>query len=349
MTTSSLVTCAPGFETHLKNELEMYSISAEPVADGLLVTYGSLSPRYPMMANNRLCFPRRIVFRPQEHACHDSSRLAQNICDFFCNAIQDESIFEPWPIVVDALRPGLLSAKKMHLVKTSILSRLKKAVSRVAKLGFFTHCLSVGPHRGLYVFFADQFRVYLGRSFWSGGQTRMRMQKGAPSRSFLKLEEAYRIFGKAPRCGEHVLDLGAAPGGWSYSAAQRQARVIAVDNGSLKAGAKNHLLITHVKQDAYHYHRIDSRKVDWLLCDLVDQPHQVLDLLTHWLKNHSCRHFIANLKFGHSDPIDLLMRIHDPAVGPGRFGFNYQARHLYHDRQEITVLGELIRPMWNRA
>ena len=43
--------------------------------------------------------------------------------------------------------------------------------------------------------------------------------------------------GLEPMPGERVCDLGAAPGGWSYSAAKRGASVVAVDNGPLKGGA----------------------------------------------------------------------------------------------------------------
>ena len=47
----------------------------------------------------------------------------------------------------------------------------------------------------------------------------------APSRSYLKIEEAYGILGREPAQGETVADLGAAPGGWSFSAAKRGAKV----------------------------------------------------------------------------------------------------------------------------
>ena len=83
-----------------------------------------------------------------------------------------------------------------------------------------------GPARGLFVFFADFGRVFAAREAWLGGQRRMADDDAAPSRSYLKVEEAYIVLGREPAAEETVVDLGAAPGGWSYSAAKRGARVI---------------------------------------------------------------------------------------------------------------------------
>ena len=79
-----------------------------------------------------------------------------------------------------------------------------------------------------------------------------------------------------PLPGESVADLGAAPGGWSYSAAKRGARVLAVDNGPLKGGAAGHPRIEHRRADAFGFHPGPGERFDWLLCDLVEEPHHVL-------------------------------------------------------------------------
>jgi 23S rRNA (cytidine2498-2'-O)-methyltransferase len=98
----------------------------------------------------------------------------------------------------------------------------------------------------------------------------------APSRSYLKVEEAYIVLGREPVAGETVVDLGAAPGGWSYSAAKRGARVIAVDNGPLKGGALDHPLIEHRREDAFHFQPPTGEVIGWLFCDLVEEPHHVM-------------------------------------------------------------------------
>ena len=97
----------------------------------------------------------------------------------------------------------------------------------------------------LHVFFADGANAYVGASVppwgsrWTMGIPRLRMPQGAPSRSTLKLAEAIQAFlgdqaGDLLRGGMKAVDLGAAPGGWTWQLVQRGLRVTAVDNGPLK-------------------------------------------------------------------------------------------------------------------
>src|SRR5688572_2843928 len=61
--------------------------------------------------------------------------------------------------------------------------------------------------------------------------TRAAKAKGFPARSVFKLEEIDRRV-KLLKAGQHVIDLGAAPGSWSLYAAQRvgtSGKVLAID------------------------------------------------------------------------------------------------------------------------
>jgi 23S rRNA (cytidine2498-2'-O)-methyltransferase len=163
----------------------------------------------------------------------------------------------------------------------------------------------------------------------------------APSRSYLKVEEAYLVLGREPQADETVVDLGAAPGGWSYSAAKRGARVIAVDNGPLKGGALNNPLIEHRLEDAFKFRPPAATSYDWLYCDLVEEPHHVMrNLVAPWLDGGWCRRFVINLKFGHVDALALLRELRAAESPFMRYAANVRIRHLYHDREEFTVVGE---------
>lgn len=69
-------------------------------------------------------------------------------------------------------------------------------------------------------------------------------------RSELKLYEAIELFGIPISSGELAVDLGAAPGGWSYVLASRGMRVTAVDPGELDIRVRDHPLITHARTTA---------------------------------------------------------------------------------------------------
>src|SRR5262249_4710034 len=152
---------------------------------------------------------------------------------------------------------------------------LKRKLSRVAKLATsgIPREINVGALRGLFVFFTDFGRVFVARDGFVHGPRRVADDPLAPSRSYLEVEGGCLVLGRAPQGGQSVCDLGAAPGGWSYSAAKRGARVVAVDNGPLKGGAQEHPQIAHRREDAFRFRPPPGEIFDWLYCDLVEEPH----------------------------------------------------------------------------
>ena len=136
-----------------------------------------------------------------------------------------------------------------------------------------------------------------------------------------------------------MVDLGAAPGGWSYSAARRGARVVAVDNGPLKGGAAGNPSIEWTAEDAFKFQ--PQRRADWLFCDLIAPPYEVLGLLRRWSESSWCRRFIVNLKFGRHDPLPLLAELLSTRAGIAPHCTVLRPRHLFHDREELTVVGML--------
>jgi 23S rRNA (cytidine2498-2'-O)-methyltransferase len=65
------------------------------------------------------------------------------------------------------------------------------------------------------------------------------------SRAEQKLDEALALFDLSVHPGDRVLDLGAAPGGWSYLLAERGATVTAVDPAELHALVAKHPQVDH--------------------------------------------------------------------------------------------------------
>jgi 23S rRNA (cytidine2498-2'-O)-methyltransferase len=331
--THLLAVCQPGYERIASAELGGISSDWE-YCDGAARHPGVLVLDEPA---GGWCFPWIIAPRAEDRTAGSVNALARSIANEFLDSLRGQRIQDPWPCLFRAAAVDGLAAHAAA-VEAEVLRLIRDKVARVARLA--TPEAPRGPWegRGLFAFFTEKNAASVAREFRLGGQRRMADDSAAPSRSYLKTEEAFIILGREPGTGETVVDLGAAPGGWSYSAAKRGATVLAIDNGPLKGGALNNPSIEHLRADAFAYE--PKEVVDWLFCDLVDEPHHVWRLIQQWLENGRCRAFVMNLKFGRADPHELLERVRDPISGlPAWCGDSFRVRHLHHDREEFTCVG----------
>ncbi len=326
--------CQHGYEALLEREL---------TEAGRAVT--EKGPGWALAADGAvadLAFPSLTLLAPREFRGESVNALAQQLADFFLESLRGERIEAAWPCVFQTVPEVVGLGRRASGVEKAFGELLRKKLNRIAKLAELEIPRTSGAVRGFFVHFVDFGRVYASREAWLGGQRRMADDDLAPSRSYLKVEEAYLVLGREPQAGETVVDLGAAPGGWSYSAAKRGARVIAVDNGPLKGGALNNPLIEHRLEDAFKFAPANGEVFDWLFCDLVEEPHHVMrNLVTPWLGGRWCRRFVINLKFGHVDSLALLREIRAADSPFTRHATGVRIRHLYHDREEFTVVGEI--------
>ncbi len=286
-----------------------------------------------------LCFATTTLADPATLEAGTVNGLIGGLGDYFATAFRDVRITTPWPLQFVAA-PGTDGLGGRATVLAREWQRwLDGRMSRVAKLASEDTPAPHVLHRGLLVFVSGYDRLTAATRFQFWGQRRMKDDPKAPSRSYLKVEEAYGVLGEEPATGQTVADLGAAPGGWSYSAARHGARVDAVDNGPLKAGAAGNPLITHRREDAFTFRPAPGRRYDWLFCDMIENPYRVTELVERWVAEGWCRHFIVNLKFGHHDPVVLAAKLREPGRGLIRNCAVLRIRHLFHDREEITLVG----------
>jgi 23S rRNA (cytidine2498-2'-O)-methyltransferase len=179
---------------------------------------------------------------------------------------------------------------------------------------------------------------------WVGGIPRLKLAHDAPSRSALKLEEALLSLLSAEerarwmKSGQQAVDLGAAPGGWSWVLARAGLSVTAIDNGPLADSAMGTGLIKHLHSDGFRWR--PPHPVDWLVCDMVEQPKRVAALMGDWLIEGDARRAIFNLKLPMKkrwqEVREQLDTLHSRLQQAG-LDLQLRARQLYHDREEITV------------
>lgn len=178
---------------------------------------------------------------------------------------------------------------------------------------------------------------------WFMGIPRVRVGRDAPSRSAGKLAEALMVFlddsnAHELKAGMRAVDLGASPGGWAWVLAQRGIRVTAVDNGPMAAAAMATEMVEHVRGDGFTYR--PHHPVNWLVCDMVESPSRVAQLVAEWIARGHARHAIFNLKLPMKKRLEEVRRCEEIiAKRLEREDINYtlQIKHLYHDREEVTL------------
>jgi 23S rRNA (cytidine2498-2'-O)-methyltransferase len=197
--------------------------------------------------------------------------------------------------------------------------------------------------------FISGTEAYLGVSLidnssaWSMGIPRLRLPKEAPSRATLKLEEAWHHFIPAAEwerrlaASMRAVDLGAAPGGWTWQLVQRGMFVEAVDNGPMDPALMDSGQVIHRLSDGFLFE--PKKNVDWLVCDIVDKPARVSSLIIKWFSKGYCREAVFNLKLPmkqrYLEVKKCEQRILTELKSLGVTA-SIQFKQLYHDREEVT-------------
>ena len=224
--------------------------------------------------------------------------------------------------------------------------------NQLKKQGWLAKSGQAKGSMSLHILFVRSGCCYVGyayndnRSPFFMGIPRLKFPTDAPSRSTLKLEEAILTF--VPQAEEKKrfteemagVDLGACPGGWTYQLVKRGLFVYAVDHGKMAASLHATGRIEHCAEDGFKFQPPKRKQIDWLVCDMVEQPIRISKLMAKWLINGWCRETIFNLKLPMKkryQEVQLCLNYLEEELTKQGFWFKIQAKHLYHDREEITV------------
>jgi len=341
MATQFLITCKTDYEKILAREVALYNFTPQTKGQGWILAQANDETFTKENETQTIipCFAHSIRENPIPVSASSVNSLTDELINLFTTNLGTKRITDSWAFQFSSSGSEQL-IHRAKSVEKHWLDKLQKKMSRVAKLAREGIPFSASFAQGFFVHFTDFNQVFVSFKALSAGQQRMLMDPKSPSRSYLKLEEAFRIYGHEPKRNEKVIDLGAAPGGWSYSALKRGALVIAIDNGPLKDPVKLHYNMRHLKVDALKFTYDYPKPVDWLLCDILEKPEIILELLHQWLGNKWCNNFIINIKVGRNDPIVLLNKIRNYEDGLLPYCQSLHIRQLYHDREEITLMGQ---------
>jgi len=117
-----------------------------------------------------------------------------------------------------------------------------------------------------------------------------------PSRAYLKLQEALVRSRRWPQAGEHCLDAGASPGGWTWVLTLLGARVTAIDRSPLDERLMQDPLVTYINHDAFTLNPGELGPVDWLLSDVICYPPRLYGWIEKWLASGLAKNYICTNK-----------------------------------------------------
>lgn len=339
---SLLLYCRAGFEGECAAEIQDHAaaqgvagyVKAKPEAGYVLFTSydgtaGELARRLPFRS---LIFARQMLATPELLSdLPTDDRIAPLLA-----ALPAAQFGEVWLETADTNE-----AKELAGFCRKFAPPLKQALIRARRLS-----AEPGLPR-LHLFFLSSAAVYPALSWpdnasnWPQGIPRLRFPSAAPSRSTLKLDEAIQHFltpaeqEQRLQPGMRAVDLGAAPGGWTWQLVRRHLQVLAVDNGALAPALLESGLVTHRREDGFRYR--PPQPVDWLVCDMVEQPARIAHLVAQWLARGDCREVIFNLKLPMKKRYAEVQRcagiIQEELAGRE---YRLAFKQLYHDREEVT-------------
>ncbi len=182
---------------------------------------------------------------------------------------------------------------------------------------------------------------------WPLGIPRLRAHADAPSRSALKLEEALLVLVderervSLKHDGARAADLGASPGGWTWVLVRNGLHVQAIDNGPLQGQLLDTGRVEHLRADGFSWQ--PPQPLDWMVCDMVEQPRRVAERMATWFREGWCRYAVFNLKLPMKKRWQETRLCLDLFAQQAEKPLIIRAKQLYHDREEITVFATIRR------
>lgn len=161
-----------------------------------------------------------------------------------------------------------------------------------------------------------------------GEMTFQEDQVNPPSRAYLKLWEFFTCHAPyLPKPSEHLLDMGACPGGWTWVMQSFGGKVTAVDKAPLEERIARLPNVEVLLESAFGLDPARLAQVDWFFSDIICYPDRLLELVKRW-HAHGVRKFVCTLKFQKDTDHVTTQRFIDELGG--------KVVHQHHNKHEVT-------------
>ncbi len=256
---------AKGFEQDLAEELRIHGVKVEDVRERLFLADGFFDAAW---AQNIWLDPVFLPIRSVGHAVQALKAIQRN--------------WKAHP--VDHFRRAALIEQQLPPVKARPLPFGKAAPS--SPLGAWTlwdrdlllhssRCTSPFPD-GEVCFEEDRVNP--------------------PSRAYLKLWETFTLLGEKPGQGELCVDLGSAPGGWTWVLASLGARVFSIDKSPIEKAVASMAAVDFCVGSGFGLEPETAGVVDWLFSDMACYPERLLGTVLKWMDAGAAKNYVCTIK-----------------------------------------------------
>ena len=341
--------CRAGFEPDLATEflalagVKPITLAAVPLSGYVHVTFAGRAAKkaHAQLAWSKLVFARQFMRAQIESIPLPTNDRVTPILDAATKYLAASGIDK-----INSMRieyPDTNDGKALSKLSQTLETRVGSQLAGLHLIDDKNPALPV-----LHVLLTPDRQALLGLSDpatsspWRNGIPRLRMPRDAPSRSTLKLAEAFHVFlgeneERLLQSEMRAVDLGAAPGGWTWQLIHRGLHVTAIDNGILRGELVDNALVRHLREDGFRYR--PRKPVDWMVCDMVEQPVRIATLVAMWMREGWTDRCIFNLKLPMKKRFEEVERcraiVRDALEKNGR-PYEFRIMQLYHDREEVS-------------
>jgi 23S rRNA (cytidine2498-2'-O)-methyltransferase len=303
------------------------------------------SPSKEELAQFPLFFSVQLLPNAQALQAESISLWAAKILDHLISTFGETS--PPWALhIFDPLqsetgkeyaRPKRIHEALVTLLKQKRRSLLKTLQQESTQATHLIQVALLNPEQGYFSVASPETRALFKAAISPdpAGYVAIPEDKKPPSRAYLKLLEAIKVFNLTLTRGKTAVDLGAAPGGWTYVLRQRGLKVTAIDRSPLDQSLMRAKDILFQTGNALTW--TPNKPVDWLVCDVITSPENTFALLSKWINEKKCRYFCVTVKFKGVPAFDVLdslvtfLSLHTAW---------FDGKQLTHNKNEVTVVGE---------
>lgn len=237
----------------------------------------------------------------------------------------------------DSQKTEALSRAIALIEKAGLSEKLDRDIDRKAERNeLLLHLIAVEPGE-----------IWLGLSNatetddrFSHGNPNVALPEAAPSRAYLKIEEAIRLFELDFKSGETVVEVGSAPGGASFAMLERGLRVFGIDPGEMHESIRKHASFKHLKTPVS---QVDEKSLPemahWLVLDMNVAPQAALSAITPLVLRYraTLKGLVLTLKLNESE---FVRDIESFKTKISTLGFKQtiRTRQLPSNRQEFALV-----------